>query len=144
MTRLATPLPGLLRARTAPRRVVVPRALPPSYFAALLVLLAGFTLAVSRPVLDPRVLWLYVGALILVLHATTVLLYDEPRYAWTYKHLGVINAIAAHGTVDRTLDIYSNWSGFFALGAWLKATRLSPVFPSAVMPRGTPSGFFSG
>jgi hypothetical protein len=157
MTRLATPLPGLLRVRSAPRRVVVPRALlghgvllaaamalwlrgvantdlskvagmglvqalPPSYFAALLVLLAGFTLAVSRPVLDPRVLWLYVGALILVLHATTVLLYDEPRYAWTYKHLGVINAIAAHGTVDRTLDIYSNWSGFFALGAWLKAT----------------------
>ena len=22
------------------------------------------------------------------------LLYDEPRYAWTYKHLGVINLIA--------------------------------------------------
>jgi hypothetical protein len=97
------------------------QALPPVYFAAVGVLVAGFALAVSRPTLDARVLWLYVAALVLVIHATTVLLYDEPRYAWTYKHLGVINAIAAHGTLDRTLDIYSNWSGFFALGAWIQS-----------------------
>jgi len=103
------------------------QALPPTYFAAVGLLVLGFAFAVSRPSLDSRILWLYVIALILVIHATTVLLYDEPRYAWTYKHLGVINSIAAHGDVNRTLDIYANWSGFFALGAWIKS--LSGVDP---------------
>jgi hypothetical protein len=104
------------------------QALPPEYFAAVALLLTGFVHAVSRPTLDGRVLTLYVGAFILVLHATTAILYDEPRYAWTYKHLGVINAIAAHGSVDRTLDIYANWSGFFALNAWLSSvTGMEPI-----------------
>jgi hypothetical protein len=97
------------------------QALPPTYFVAVGLLVAGFAVAVSRPALDARVLWLYVIALILVIHATTAILYDEPRYAWTYKHLGVMNTIAAHGDVDRHLDIYANWSGFFALGAWLQS-----------------------
>jgi hypothetical protein len=163
MTRLAPPLPGVIRGRPAARGITLSptllghsvvlaaalalwlravagtdlsriagmgliQALPPEYFAAVAVLLAGFAFAVSRPVLAPRVLWMYVAALILVLHATTALLYDEPRYAWTYKHLGVMNAIAAHGDVDRTLDIYSNWSGFFALGAWIgSVTGVEPV-----------------
>ncbi len=163
MTRLASPLPGLVRVRPQAHGITLSpslilhgvlltaavalwlrgvagtdlsrvagmgliQAFPPAYFAAVAVLLAGFILAVSRPVLDSRVLWLYVVVLVLVVHATTVLLYDQPRYAWTYKHIGAMNAIAAHGTVDRTLDIYSNWSGFFALGAWLEsAAGMEPI-----------------
>jgi hypothetical protein len=103
-------------------------ALPHTYALAFAMLLIGFMIAVSRPVLRPRVLWLYVIALILVLHATAPLLYDEPRYAWTYKHLGVINSIVAQGSVNRSLDIYANWPGFFALNAWLSAaTGVQPI-----------------
>ncbi|HEY6757871.1 MAG TPA: hypothetical protein VI318_00195 [Baekduia sp.] len=96
-------------------------ALPAAYFVAFGLLLVGFTAALSRRVLSNRLLWLYAVALILVVHGTTALLYDEPRYTWTYKHLGVIAQIAQAGAVDRSVDIYNNWPGFFALVAWLSA-----------------------
>ncbi|HEY1275153.1 MAG TPA: glycosyltransferase [Thermoleophilaceae bacterium] len=104
-------------------------ALPATWFLAVSLLLIGFAVAVTRPRLEPWLLGLYVAALILVLHGTTPLLYDEPRYPWVFPHLGVIGAIAETGAVDRSADIYNNWPGFLALGAWL--TRLTGVPPSA-------------
>jgi GT2 family glycosyltransferase len=94
-------------------------ALPPTYFLAVALLLGGFLAAVGRAPVDPRLLALYVVALVVVLHGTTPLLYDEPRYTWTFAHLGVIDLIAEEGDVDRSIDIYNNWPGFFALNAFL-------------------------
>jgi GT2 family glycosyltransferase len=96
-------------------------AMPATYFIAVGVLLAGFIASLTRPRLPTRLLWLYAIALIIVLHGTTPLLYDEPRYPWTFKHLGVIDLIGHTGAVDRSVDIYNNWPGFFALVAWLSA-----------------------
>jgi GT2 family glycosyltransferase len=97
------------------------QAMPATYFIAVGLLLVGFTATLSRDDLSNRVVWLYALALILVLHGTTAVLYDEPRYAWTYKHLGVIALIDHARAVDRSVDIYNNWPGFFALAAWLSA-----------------------
>jgi hypothetical protein len=94
-------------------------ALPPAYYAAFALLIVGFAVAVTREEISPRVLGLYVLALVLVLHGTTPLLYDEPRYPWVYKHIAVIDLITQGGGVDRQTDIYTNWPGFFALNAWL-------------------------
>jgi len=103
-------------------------ALPVTWFVAFGLLLAGFAHAISRERPATPLLALYVVALIFVLHGTTPLLYDEPRYAWTYKHLGVIDWIASSGHVDRTLDIYNNWPAFFAVNAWLSSvTGVSPM-----------------
>ena len=104
-------------------------AMPASYFLAFALLLVGFVVAVSRPVVEPRLLGVYVVALILVLHGTTPLLYDEPRYPWVFTHLGVISFIGEAGVADRRVDIYNNWPGFFALASWL--TRLTELPPSA-------------
>jgi GT2 family glycosyltransferase len=104
-------------------------AMPPTYFLAFALLLGGFVVAVSRPALEPKLLGIYVVALVLVLHGTTPLLYDEPRYPWVFPHLGVTNFIAQTGGVDRTVDIYNNWPGFFALNAWL--TRVTGLAPAA-------------
>ncbi|MBV9003119.1 MAG: glycosyltransferase [Solirubrobacterales bacterium] len=98
------------------------QAMPATYFLAFALLLVGFAIAASSGGLDPRVLGLYILALIVVLHATTAILYDEPRYAWVYKHLGVINLIASTGAADRNVDIYNNWPSFFAANAWLSKT----------------------
>lgn len=97
-------------------------ALPPLYFLAFALVLVGFSVAATRRDLPPRLLGAYVFVLVVVLHATTALLYDEPRYAWTYRHLGVINLLAATGHADRSIDIYNNWPGFFAANAWLSKT----------------------
>ncbi len=104
-------------------------AMPATYFLAFALVLVGFVVAVSRPVVEPRLLGVYVVALILVLHGTTPLLYDEPRYPWVFPHLGVISFIGQAGVVDRGVDIYNNWPGFLALASWL--TRLTELQPSA-------------
>lgn len=101
--------------------------LPPGYFAAVLLVLGGAVAAAlgRRPM--PRIFVVHLGALIMFLHGTTPLLYAEPRYPWVYKHLGVIDYIQVHGSVDRSLDIYNNWPGFFAANALLSdVTGLSP------------------
>lgn len=95
-------------------------ALPPSYYAALTAIAVGFVVCATARDAPPAVLAAYVVALVVMLHATAPAVFPEPRYAWTYKHLGVIDAIAAHGTVDRSVDIYQNWPGFFALVAWFQ------------------------
>jgi GT2 family glycosyltransferase len=103
-------------------------AMPPTYFFSLGLLLVGFALAVTSRESTPWLFGVYVLALIVVIHATTALLYGEPRYAWTYPHLGVINLIAATGASDRQVDIYNNWPSFFALGAWFdKTSGLGPL-----------------
>jgi hypothetical protein len=104
------------------------QAVSPAYFVAFLLVLGGFTLAATRGPADPRLLAAYVLTLIVILHATTPLLYDEPRYAWAYKHIGVINLIAATGHANREIDIYNNWPAFFAANAWLSTTAgMAPI-----------------
>jgi hypothetical protein len=104
------------------------QAMPSTYFLAVALLLVGFAVAAASDERDPRLLGAYVLALVVVIHATTAVLYAEPRYAWVYKHLGVINLIASTGRVDRNIDIYNNWPSFFAANAWLsKTSGLAPT-----------------
>jgi hypothetical protein len=103
-------------------------ALPPIYFVGLGLLACGFAVAASQERVRPGVLAAHVVALVTMLHATTAILYPEPRYTWTYKHLGVIDYITTHGDVHRWIDIYQNWPMFFALNAWLSHTAgISPL-----------------
>jgi hypothetical protein len=55
-------------------------------------------------------------------------LFEEPRYAWTYKHIGPTELIGATGALHPTIDIYNNWPGFFAAAAWFSdALGLRPL-----------------
>lgn len=104
--------------------------LPVTYYLALALLGAGFLAALTQRSAPPALAALYVLALVVVLHGTAPLLYSEPRYAWTYKHLGVTDYIAHFGATDRSLDIYQNWPGFFALAAMFE--RVSGVSLTAM------------
>jgi hypothetical protein len=106
-------------------------ALPPRYFVALVILAAGFAVAASPRRTKPLLLAAYAVALVAILYATAPILYDEPRYTWTYRHLGVIDYIAAHGAIDRSIDIYQNWPAFFALNAWLGTVSGVPAIDVA-------------
>lgn len=105
-------------------------ALPVTYYLALALLGAGFLAALTQRSAPPALAALYVLALVMVLHGSAPLLYSEPRYAWTYKHLGVTDYIAHFGATDRSIDIYQNWPGFFALAAMLE--RVSGVSLTAM------------
>ena len=83
---------------------------------ALLVISAGIELARRTP--SPWRMGLHVVALVVMLYGTAPLVYSEGRYSWLYKTVGVVQYVNAHGQLDRHIDIYQNWPGFFALAAW--------------------------
>jgi len=115
--------------------------LPPTFYFALGMLAVSFALVVHRRESATAVLFLHVLLLTLIIRATPIILYGTVRYAWTYKHVAIIDYIQSHGSVNRGIDylsIYHNWPGFFAIGAFLTGaaglhtaltyTNWAPVF----------------
>jgi hypothetical protein len=110
----------------------------PAFFVALLVCVAGFLAELRRsaggrgPVLGG-----YAVLLILILHATTPLVLDQPQYAWTYKHVGVVELLIGNGGLTDSGDLYQQWPALFsgvagvadlAGVAPLSLARWAPVF----------------
>ncbi len=94
--------------------------LPLSFYAALAILTISFILHVNHGIAPAIVLALHVVLLILMIHGTPAILYGTLRYSWAWKHVGIVDYILRHGTVDPNIGvpaIYHNWPGFFALGA---------------------------
>lgn len=96
-------------------------ALPLTYFVALAVLTAGFCLAL-RAATRPPVLAAYVTVLVAMLHATPTIASDTLRYAWAWKHVGVVDYVQRSHEVwtdSPILTVYHNWPGFFGAVAAL-------------------------
>ncbi|HSS04772.1 MAG TPA: hypothetical protein VLK89_06260, partial [Solirubrobacterales bacterium] len=72
---------------------------------------------------------IYITGTIVVLHCTMPAITDFPQYSWLYKHVGVVRFIEAHGGLDRSVDLYNRWPGFFTLAAsfssWVHLDALS-------------------
>jgi hypothetical protein len=107
----------------------LPPALPALWYAALALALVGAVSAICTPGAGTALAVAYVLLVALLLYGTVPALSPEPHYAWTYKHIGVVRYLEAHGRVDPRIDIYNRWPGFFALGAMLQALagRTDPV-----------------
>lgn len=96
--------------------------LTPLNVVALVLLLAAFGWEVARPQPATWRLATPVVLLVAALHGTPSVLYGTLRYAWAWKHLGIVDYIDRHGAVDPgigTLDVYHNWPGFFSQMAGL-------------------------
>lgn len=93
-------------------------ALPIVYYAglAVLVISAGAELARRSP--SGWRLSLHAAALVVMLYGTAPLVYSQGRYSWLYKTIGVVQYVNEHGQLNRHIDIYQNWPGFFAFAAW--------------------------
>ena len=92
--------------------------LPVGFFAAMILLTLSFSIACYHRPLSPILLSIHVLALILIIHGTLALVYEAPRYAWTYKHIGVVDYIRQFGILDPTIDAYHNWPSFFSVTAF--------------------------
>ena len=82
----------------------------------LLVVSAGAELARRRP--SPWRMCLHSVAMVVVLYGTAPWVYSQGRYSWLYKTIGVVQYVNKHGQLNRHIDIYQNWPGFFAFAAW--------------------------
>ena len=96
----------------------LPAQLPVIFYAgvALLVLSAVIELTIGHPARWRMAL--HAIGLVVMLYGTAPLVYSAGRYSWLYKTIGVVQYVNVHGQLDRSIDIYQNWPGFFALAAW--------------------------
>lgn len=105
--------------------------LPWQYWAALIILSAGFTASLSAVFPRGEVRAVSLFLLIVMLHATPPIAYETLRYSWAWKHIGLVDFIQRHGEVDRTLPFltaYHNWPAFFWLTAkWADYTGWGPI-----------------
>lgn len=97
-------------------------ALPVAFFVALAVLIAGFFLTQIR---IHRFEWApaaYIAAWIVIVHGTPAIVYGSLRYAWAWKHVGIVDYIQRTNRVDPAIafmPVYHNWPGFFGAAALL-------------------------
>jgi hypothetical protein len=113
--------------------------LPPASFVALAVLAISFCLTVQRARPPQALLLAHVVLLVFFLYALPTLVEPEPRFAVTWRHVGIIGSIAETGQVDPRIDAYFNWPGFFVLAAFLaNAAGLHDLLPVAAW---APVGF---
>ncbi|MCW3015613.1 MAG: glycosyltransferase involved in cell wall biosis-like protein [Solirubrobacterales bacterium] len=92
-------------------------ALPAVAFVALALVCVGLGAALGRPQTSARSRAAHLLMLIFVLHGAPALPADVPSFSVTWRHVGVIEYIATHGSVDTGISAYFNWPGFFVLGA---------------------------
>lgn len=92
-------------------------ALPVEVFLVLGIAAASFAGAVAAREPSERLALLHVLALIAMLYGATGAVAEVPSFHVTWRHAGVAEYIAEHGSVDRAIDAYFNWPGFFALAA---------------------------
>lgn len=100
--------------------------LPAGYWAAVGALALGFTISLGGRTVRGAIPYLHLLGLVVVLHVTPELAYGTLRYSWAWKHIGIIDYIQRHGTVDPVapfLPAYHNWPGFFYFFA-IVANRL--------------------
>jgi hypothetical protein len=96
----------------------LPAILPLVFYAGVLLLIVSAGLELSRSQLSDFKLGLHAVVLAVMLYGTAPLVYKEGRYSWLYKTVGVIQYVGSQGKLNRSIDVYQSWPGFFALAAW--------------------------
>lgn len=107
----------------------LPPALPFVWYLGLLVLVLSAVAALALGRVRPWLSGAHLIGLVVVLYGSGAILAGPPRFAWTYKHVGVTRYITAYGKVDPNIDIYHRWPGFFSLASMFGsvAGRPDPV-----------------
>jgi hypothetical protein len=94
--------------------------LPGAYLAALAVVTVSFCVALRSPERHWALLGAHVLVLLVILHGTPAILYGTLRYAWAWKHIGIVDYILRHGSLNQgnvQFSAYQDWPAFFALVA---------------------------
>ncbi len=107
------------------------QALPALWYVAFFGLLAVYVAALLSHRAVTRSLALCHVLLVAQLFGTTSLLYDMARLSYTYKHVGVASWFLENSGVDRTIDIYHNFPGFFYLVELVHRTTTVSVLDMA-------------
>lgn len=89
--------------------------LGPGFVAALVVLSASMAVSLADTRQRESALLAHVLILILILYGSISLLVSVPQGTAVYRHVGIARYVTTHGSVNRTIDAYFNWPGFFIM-----------------------------
>jgi hypothetical protein len=96
-------------------------AAPATYYAAIAVVAIGVAFGLYDGA-RMRVLFAHMAMFIFIVHATPAIVYGTLRYAWSWRHVGVVDLLMrTHHLQPNTpvLPIYQSWPGFFAAATTL-------------------------
>ncbi|MBL7261799.1 hypothetical protein [Paractinoplanes lichenicola] len=93
-------------------------ALGVPFVVGMVLLFIGFAVELFGRA-RPLVMAAHLIVVPIVMQATVPLLDGTIEYAWTYKHIGVVDLIRENGSLISGSDIYQQWPGFFAAVAGL-------------------------
>ncbi len=103
--------------------------LPPAYFVALGLSLAGFVASLSLRRLVPALLTWQLLVTVVILAGADPIIHGLPRLEASFRHLGIADTMGQSGQLDPTLDAYFDWPGFFSLLGMLSgATGAKDLF----------------
>jgi hypothetical protein len=89
--------------------------LPLWSYLAFIPIVAAFVIVLCGPRPSTWLLAAIVVLLILMLYGAVPFVEGEPRFSPSYRHIGLIDYVTRHGSVDPTIDAYHNWPGMFIL-----------------------------
>jgi hypothetical protein len=92
-------------------------ALPATALVGLALACAGVAAAIARARTADHWLFAQLAALLFALYGAPSLIGDVTTFNVTWRHVGVSDYIAQHGSVNPDINAYFNWPGFFALSA---------------------------
>jgi hypothetical protein len=98
----------------------LPAILPLIFYVGIGLLLVSIGIQLARPKLSEVWLGAHAVSLVVMLYGTGALVYKDARYSWVYRTVGVVQYVNAHGSLNRSIDIFQEWPGFFALAAWFE------------------------
>ncbi|MEU8818322.1 hypothetical protein [Actinoplanes sp. NPDC048796] len=93
-------------------------ALGVPFVIGAVLLLLGFAVELFGRA-RPYVMAAHLVIIPVIMQATVPLLDGTTEYAWTYKHIGVVDLIRDNGHLISGSDIYQQWPGFFAVVAMI-------------------------
>ena len=98
----------------------------PAYVISILLSALGFAIAVRHG--NFRAAAAATALMIVVQRLPRTIATDLPMYAWTYKHLGVVDYIRHSHKLARDVDVYNCWPSLFAVTAWFsELTGVPPL-----------------
>ncbi len=91
-------------------------AMPKLTLACLALLTISFAVSLHRRPFNAVAAATHVVVLIIALYGITEFVEPIPRFSSVYKHVGIIEVLQIHSSINPHIDAYFNWPGFFAFG----------------------------
>ncbi|GAA3007694.1 hypothetical protein [Streptosporangium longisporum] len=111
-------------------------AMPPTAFAAILLMLVAFFVTIAQNTDRKFLLLFQIAAITFALHGGAALIEDEARFHTAYVHAGFVEYINRTGEASAILDARLAWPGFFALVGFV--TKAAGVTDLTTIMRWTP------